>query len=505
MKKRTIALLYSLSEALNQQKTTTELFSTSMDWLERMGGFEVGVLRLLEGDCLTLSASRGLSDGMREKVRVVRLGESVSGRAVSTNRPVVIADTDKSAEPFAASVRDMGLKCLASIPFTSGSRVKGTLSVGSFSARSLSAEELEMLDAVGRLLGIAIERSEEFDAVATERLQWETVVNSLDDLVSIHDTDLIIRKINPAVSRFFGLREEEIVGRHCYEIFHRDGTQPLSCPVEKMAETLRPQHSEIETPEGRVLHISAYPIVKDGAFQGFVHMVRDVTEYRMLEEYAYQKEKLAALERLAAGIAHNVNNPLSYVVNYLFLLKERSKDENAVPLIEKIEDGVHRAKDVLHCLLDLSTPSREPLGTVDLRGSVSRAVSFLSSEAEKRGVRISSNFEGTSAVTASEKGLDEVLLNILTNAMDAGASEVSIKERVTDHDVTLLIADNGSGIKKEHLRNVFEPYFSTKPRGTGLGLYTSYHIIKSFGGRLWCESTPGKGAQFGIVLKKVQP
>jgi PAS domain S-box-containing protein len=502
MKKGAFALLYSLAEAMNQQRTTGELFSISMDWLERAGGFEAGVLRLLEGDTLRLAASRGIGEGTVERIRVVGLGESVSGRAASMDKPVVIEDTDANPEPFASAAREAGLKCLASIPIRSRGRVVGTLCVGSASKRALEAGQLEMLDAMGKLLGIAIERSEEFHAVSAERLQWETAVNSLDELISIHDTELIIRKINPAVSRYFGLPEEEIVGRHCHEIFHERGTQPLFCPARKVAETLRPHHTDVETKEGKILHISAYPILKEEALQGYVHIVRDVTEFMMLGELAYQKEKLAALERLAAGIAHNVSNPLSYVVNYLFILKEKLKDENSVLMIEKIEEGVRRAKDVLQGMIDMSTPSREPLRNVDLSVSVSRAVSFLSSEAEKMGVRITSRLEGPSVVTANEKGIDEVLLNILTNAVTAGASEVSIRGHKTDHDVTMLISDNGPGIKKEHLKKVFEPFFSTKPRGTGLGLYTSYHIIKSFGGRIWCESTPGRGTQIGIVLRR---
>jgi two-component system NtrC family sensor kinase len=505
MKKGAFALLYSLAEAMNQQRTTEELFAISMEWLGRTWGFEAGVLRLLEGETLRLASSRGIGQGALEKIRMVGFDGSPAGRAASTGRPVIVEDTEACLEPFALAAKEAGLRCLASIPLKSRDRLVGTLCVGSFSKRALDAGQLEMLDAAGKLLGIAIERSEEFQTLSAERLQWETAVNSLDELISIHDTGLIIRKINPAVARYFGLPEEEIVGRHCHEIFHERGTQPLFCPAKKVVETLRPQHLDIETKEGKILHISAYPILEGGSLQGFVHIVRDVTEFRMLGEYAHQKEKLAALERLAAGIAHNVNNPLSYVVNYLFILKEKVKDENAGPLIEKIEDGVRRAKDVLHGLIDMSAPSREPFGTVDLRGSISRAVSFLSSEAEKVGVTMTSSFEGPSVVTASEKGIDEVLLNILTNAINAGASEVSMQGRGNDHDVLLLISDNGPGINKEHLRKVFEPYFSTRPRGTGLGLYTSYHIIKSFGGNIWCESAPGRGARFGIVLRRALP
>jgi|GEM_PF-6344712 PAS domain S-box-containing protein len=489
MQHHEIVLLYSLAEAVNQQKTTEELFAITMDWMDGVFGLEVGALGLLEGKSLKLVTSRGIEPEILKKIDTAMAETSVSKFIAKRNRRI--------------TAKGLGLKFFVNIPLKSSNKLVGTLLTGSRIKRALHDEQVNMLYVVGKLLGIAIERSEVFDTVSMERFQWETAVRALHDFVSVQDTDMRIIKINPAACRYLGLEEKDVIGRHCYEVFHKEEAQHHLCPVKKMMETRRPHYADIEIPNGRTLHISVHPLFdRNSSLQGIIHIARDITDVKKMREYAHLADKLSALERLAGGIAHNVNNPLSYVLNYLFILKETLTDEKAKPLLQKIEQGVIKAKDIMQGLMDLSNPSKEPLEPIDLRTAVMSTLAFLSSEVEKKGITVRTEYEGSTKIKASKKGFDEVMFNLLSNAIEAGATNITIKSFENEKGITMLISDNGSGIEKEHLRKIFEPYFTTKPKGTGIGLYVSYNIIKSFGGEIWCNSKKGKGTQFGIIFKK---
>lgn len=389
MQTRQLALLYSLAGGLNQQKSTDELFNIAMDWLQRLFGFDVGVLRLLDGNSLKLMTSKGIESDMLGKIEVVMRGKSISGLAAASGKVIVVDDISTATDSYADLAKNLGLECVISIPLTSGNRFVGTLSVGSRIKKTLCDEYVTMLDAVGKLLGIAIERSEEF-----------------------------------------------------------------------------------------------------------------ATEMKKVKELAHQADKLGALGRLAAGIAHNVNNPLTYVMNYLYVLKGTVNSKDANPLINKIEEGISRAKDVLQGLMDLSNPAQGPVEIIDMRAVTLNTILLLTPEAKEKGISINTEFGGATKIKASKKGLSEVLFNFLTNAIDAEATDITIRSYETDEDIAMLVTDNGTGIKKKHLPKVFEPYFTTKPKGTGLGLYISYHIVKSFDGDIWCSSKEGSGTQFIVTFQK---
>ncbi len=224
-----LALLYSLAEALNRQRPVEEIFAFTMGWFDTVFGFEVGALRLLHGDTLGLAASKGIGPGDLEKIQTVRLGESVAGIVAQKGALMTVEDISGLSEPYALTSKRLGLECLACIPLKSGDRLIGTLSVGSRSKGEYH-KDMDMLNSVGNLLGIAIERARRFDEIEQERFEWETAVAFLNDLVSIHDSQWRIKKVNPAFVKHFGLKENEVVGRHCYEVFHGTDAPLHECP-----------------------------------------------------------------------------------------------------------------------------------------------------------------------------------------------------------------------------------------------------------------------------------
>lgn len=210
-----------------------------------------------------------------------------------------------------------------------------------------------------------------------------------------------------------------------------------------------------------------------------------------------QEKKLQAVERLSSFIVHKVNNPLTYILNYLFILKETEKDEKALSLLRKMEKGINEVKETLQELIDIANPYQGPLREIELGAAFEDAASKLQPGA----LRLERQFQGRTLIKASGNFVS-VLHAILSNAVEAGATAVTLRSIERGRDVLLFIADDGPGIGPEDLESVFEPFFTTKPGASGMGLYGSYHIIKASGGDMWLRSAPGGGAEIGLMLKK---
>lgn len=492
-----LTMLYSLAEALNQQRNYNELFNLTMQWLNTVFGFEVGELRLLKEGFLRLIASKGISEDIIERI------SSTSEITLPKEDTVVFEDISAFAEPYTVIANELGLECFIGIPLRSKGKLIGVLSTGSRFKRAIYHDSIDILNSLGTLLGIAIERSHEFESIEEERSEWETAISHMADIISIHDKHWRIKKVNPAFLEHLGLKPHEVLGRYCYEVLHGMNMPPPECPQMETLITRNLSTATMETKGNKIISISVHPIFKShGVMDGSIHVARDVTEIQRLREQLHQADKLGALGRLTAGIAHNVNNPLTYSLNYLYILSEVAVDEKTKELLKKAEEGIKKAKNVLEGLLDFSAPSEGEGAVIDVNEAIMEILAFLSNEIKKKNILIYTELGDNIKVRATKKAMEEVILNLIANSIDASAKKITIETYSEPHGIIITIADNGGGIDKEDLPKIFEPYFTTKPKGKGigLGLYMSYNIIKSLGGDIWCNSKKGTGTHFFILL-----
>lgn len=211
-------------------------------------------------------------------------------------------------------------------------------------------------------------------------------------------------------------------------------------------------------------------------------------------------EKLEALERLSDRLSHKINNLLTSVLNYNFILKSSATDKKAIAMHEKIEEGIRKTKDILQGIVDSSRHAPEQFEEFDFEEEMKGIVRPFSLADEKSGISMETRFYGRASVRLPRRCVQIVISNILQNAIEAGATDIRMNSRINDAEMSIEIQDNGSGIMKEDLPKVFEPMFSTKHGKKGLGLYTSYNIIKSHGGSISCTSKEGKGTRFRIAI-----
>jgi len=242
-------------------------------------------------------------------------------------------------------------------------------------------------------------------------------------------------------------------------------------------------------------------------------------EYRKkIEQQMAATERLASLGTLAAGVAHEINNPLAIISESAgwmkqLLAKEELKDmhrrQDFAGALDKVEKSVERAKRITHQLLSFVRKSDSSFSRVDLSGLIDESLQFLEHETKKRSIKIVRDINSDPvAILSDPYRIRQALVNLLTNAVHAVGENGIIKltlEDAADH-VAITVSDNGPGIPRENLVRIFDPFFSTKApgEGTGLGLFVTRGVIEKLGGRITVDSEVGKGANFCIRLPKNQ-
>lgn len=326
--------------------------------------------------------------------------------------------------------------------------------------------------------------------------------------ISIVDNDLRIIKCNERQKELLVKDTDNVEGRHCYEVYCGIDSPPLICPAIETIERNREVFLKEVTKKGRIFQINTSPLRdKNGNITGVVEVSVDITDKKKTEDALHQAEKLAAVGRLAAGIAHELNNPLGNIVGYAKLLLKTGnlgdyEREKLSVIIEQAEKG----SEIIRGLLEFSRERPLELKNISLNNSIERVLSTMAYMIEPAGIKVYKHLDKIPPVEADESQIEQVLHNIILNAIQAidGRENgiIEIRTSASDSTVQISISDNGPGIPKEHLSLIFDPFFTTKPpgKGTGLGLSISLEIIKKHGGSIWAESESGKGATFHIIL-----
>ena len=231
-------------------------------------------------------------------------------------------------------------------------------------------------------------------------------------------------------------------------------------------------------------------------------------ELREKQELLVQKERLASMGQLSAGVAHEINNPIGTIVLFSHTLrKEFPKGDRRREDLEVIVSEAMRCKDIVRDLLNFARQSRVTKESTDLKKLIKEVFSIIKPEAEVKNIKMDTQFDESVPIVMIDRiQISQVLVNIIKNSIDAISGEGEVKVNITlnksGEDVEIKVSDNGCGIKHENLSKLFTPFFTTKDmgKGTGLGLAIAYGVIKMHSGNISVESEPGKGTTFTISL-----
>ncbi|MCK4488561.1 MAG: HAMP domain-containing protein [Desulfobacterales bacterium] len=247
-------------------------------------------------------------------------------------------------------------------------------------------------------------------------------------------------------------------------------------------------------------------------------------ELKQAREEVLRSEKLSSLGRLAAGVAHEVGNPIGAVLGYTNLLADHvAGNTEAIDYLGRIEKEVTRINTIIRELLDFSRPSPSEPAPLDVNALIMESTSFLSGQSLMASIKIETQLEqGVGMVWADANQLKQVLINLMLNACDAmeeggslaiASKRISPVKETTGSDqhptefIQVSVSDTGKGIAASELNKIFDPFYTTKPpgKGTGLGLAISVRIVETFGGSIYVESTEGKGSTFTVELPPWEP
>jgi two-component system NtrC family sensor kinase len=302
------------------------------------------------------------------------------------------------------------------------------------------------------------------------------------------------------------------VGEYCYKALFGRTTPCPECRVQETFQdaitTQRTERRWASTDESSEWDISTYPILSDdGQVTQVILSEQDVSERRRLEAILTQSEKLAAVGQLAAGVAHEINNPLTAIIaNAQILHRELPPDHDLQESVDLIARAGARATQVVRNLLDFARKEEYHLGLTDLNDTVDRALELVQHEILARGIKLDFNADPKlPPILASQDHLQSVWLNLLLNAIDSldkSPGEIVVATRWVSDEIHVSVTDNGKGIPPERLTRIFEPFYTTKKagRGTGLGLSVTHRIVKQHGGSIRVESQVGAGSTFTVVL-----
>jgi signal transduction histidine kinase len=355
-----------------------------------------------------------------------------------------------------------------------------------------------------------------------KQMELQTIFDAISDGVVIYDSKKLVQHRNHVCPQLFP--RETLVGTGCRALFHPETrSAPDSCPVEKALAGQNCQWSFTASTEKhdrkQFFEVTATPIENPGGGYRALIFLRDVTQKRMQELNVLQAEKMSSIGILAAGVAHEINNPMNSVAGYAEALQRRLKNcpelrddkrlEDFGPYLEVIIREVYRCKSIIDNLLSFSRKSDGSKGEVHLNAIIREVLQLLQHKSRYESILVRETLAESLPVMHGDAGaLRQVFLNLLLNAMQAIRDEgtVEVTTRSVPGWLEARVTDTGSGIPAEMIDQIWNPFFTTKTvgQGSGLGLALVYDIVKHHGGEIAVTSTVGKGTEFIVRFPACQ-
>jgi PAS domain S-box-containing protein len=252
------------------------------------------------------------------------------------------------------------------------------------------------------------------------------------------------------------------------------------------------------------VHTTIVPFLNEkGRPYQYLSIRNDITERKKTEEVLHRQDKLAAIGQLAAGVAHEIRNPLTSMKGYTEFLQLDETNEERQEFLNIILDEIERVNNIVEDFMVLAKPKAVDLEEKNIIPVIKNVLSLIEFEARKRYVKIHFEYEkDIIQIECDENRLKQVFLNFVKNGIDAmpAGGDITVRASIINSQVQIAIQDTGVGIPEEELKNIGEPFYTTKKNGNGLGLMVSFKIIESHNGKVYIESELNKGTTFNILL-----
>ncbi|MBN1225113.1 MAG: GAF domain-containing protein [Candidatus Aminicenantes bacterium] len=389
--------------------------------------------------------------------------------------------------------------------FGMGKKLDGTL---------LGSEDWELLRTISSPVALALENAYLYNqanlrAVELERLKdySENIIESLTVGVAVLDQKGEIIGWNRVLEEIFSIKKNHIIGNKLSDVLGKKNYSALF-PSDTQQDYRLLSEITLEMPScvQKIFDIVKTPLLDNEMVPyGTIVVFEDITEKISLQQQLLTSEKLASIGLLSAGVAHEINTPLTGISSYVQILQKKLSDSPHTKILEKIDTQTERVARIVKNLLNFSrNPSESAFYQTDLKENLQSIISLIDYKLKNMNIGLELALAPMKSVWAQGERLQQVFINIILNAIDAmpGGGTLKIELTQLNNQAVIKISDTGTGIEPQHLPHIFDPFFTTKGigKGTGLGLSISYAIIKEHAGKIAVESEPGKGSSFHIYI-----
>jgi PAS domain S-box-containing protein len=346
--------------------------------------------------------------------------------------------------------------------------------------------------------------------LASEHEKMQIVLDSMNDAVVVSDNDHYLVMVNKAAERLLPLAPGEVNDRKLWEIIKDEEIASFVHDTLEAEDSVWDAEFTLEQQAGtRTLLLSLFPLVRNGHVTGNILRVEDVTERKSKEARLRRAESLASLTTLAAGVAHEIKNPLGSIGIHIQLIQkelaalEGSERERIEGYIEVVNEEVNRLNKIVVDFLFAVRPMNVELEDADMNGVIEDLLEFVRYELEQNDIEIEADLQrDLPQVQLDEKYFKQAVMNIVKNALAAmpDGGTLAVKTRCRGDNVELIIEDTGEGMSEDVREKIFEPYFTTRDFGSGIGLTLVYKVVKEHMGEISVRSEEGEGTRFILTF-----
>jgi len=433
----------------------------------------------------------------------------------------------RRAGGISSDLKALGIQFWVSIPFSVENAITGFVVVAGPKFSPAQPSQTELVQALGNAISVALKNAWLFDQLNRSRRMYADLFENAPDIYLSVASDRTILDCNVNGARFLGAGKDDIVGRKVEEWFahdRRDAVRELFDRMLGRGDALRDVEEIMESAEGRrfSVHLNSTLVLDSEGHTVTARIVaRDISERKKMEAAILHAQKLDSIGNLAGGIAHDFNNLLAAVLGSANIMRRQLGDDERVnKYLDIVESSSRRGSTLTRQLLTFARKTERRTNTIDLNALVTDTVQLFERGIDKR-IVVEKHLSGELLATSGDEGqLQQAVLNLLTNAREAmpegGTLRVETDGLFADarraHEfaavrpgpfVMVRVSDTGRGIPQDLQGRVFEPFFSTKDQGTGLGLSVVYGVAQAHGGFVTLESMPGRGTSVSLHFPRV--
>ncbi len=508
-----LASLNKLSSTVIQSLDLKEISNLAVSEIGKIVGDKAVVIYLIDtqSDELAVVAQKGLSPEFLSRIERLHVGEGLSGTVARERTPMAYDDYTLHPRPIRAAIELEKIKSLLSVPLMAKDIIVGVLTIASKSPYHFSEEEIGLISHIGNQLGMAIENARLHQEIKASERKYKTLLDDINDGYFVSQNGKVVFANNTFLT-MNGYRSEEALGRDLKAFISEESATKVKITIaDRLADKAVPEQLEFlrkhkdgsELPTELKIDLSEF----DGK-PAIVGIFRDISERKRLEQKILENERLASLGQMTSSIAHEIRNPLSAIkMNIQMLSKTLKAQGPEKEHLEIAETEIKRLDRFLQDMLHFARPVKMRIELHSVWDVVDECLALLSDRMNHGNITVTRNKVADFKKIPLDFGkMEEVFLNILINSIDAmprgGEIDISACEHQDSEESVIVVEfrDNGLGILSHQLPKIFDPFFSTKTEGVGLGLSNVKKIIEAHQGAIEVESRIRCGTAFKITL-----